>query len=83
MIQDWLPITQAQLDAALAYIEAHRSEVEAEYQTILADAQDIEQYWRAKNQARLAQIAALPPKPGQEEIYAKLQTAKVKLGLLP
>jgi prepilin-type N-terminal cleavage/methylation domain-containing protein len=29
----------------------------------------------------LAQIAKIPPKPGQEEIYAKLQAWKAKLGL--
>jgi uncharacterized protein (DUF433 family) len=83
LIQDWLPLTQEQADAALSYIETHRSEVDAEYQTVLQTAQEIQDYWAEKNRQRLAQIATLPPKPGQEEIYIKLQAWKAKLGLTP
>ncbi|UBF27768.1 DUF433 domain-containing protein [Kovacikia minuta CCNUW1] len=83
LIQDWLPLTEKQLEAALSYIETHRSEVEAEYQTVLQTAQEIQDYWEEKNHGRLAQIANISPKPGQEEIYAKLQTWKAKLGLAP
>jgi uncharacterized protein (DUF433 family) len=32
LILHWLPLTEAQLDAALAYIEANQAAVEAEYQ---------------------------------------------------
>jgi len=81
LIQNWLPLSAEQLDCALSYIEAHRSEVEQEYQTVLQIAQDNRQYWEARNRERLAKIAALPPKAGQEEIYAKLQAWKVQLGL--
>ncbi len=83
LIQDWLPLTQEQADAALSYIETHRHEVDAEYQTVLQTAQEIQDYWAEKNRQRLAQIATLPPKPGQEEIYKKLQAWKAKLGLTP
>ena len=38
-------------------------------------------YWEGKNRERLAQIAKIPPKPGTEEVYAKLQAWKAKLGL--
>ncbi|MFP4101260.1 DUF433 domain-containing protein [Coleofasciculus sp.] len=83
LIRDWLPLTQEQADAALSYIETHRSEVDAEYQTVLQTAQAIQDYWAEKNRQRLARIATLPAKPGQEEIYRKLQAWKAKLGLTP
>lgn len=81
LIRNWLPLTEAQLDAALAYIDANRNEVEAEYQNILQETESIRQYWEDKNRDRLSKIRALPPKPEQEEIHAKLQAWKAKLGL--
>jgi uncharacterized protein (DUF433 family) len=82
-IRDWLPLTEEQLEVALSYIETHRNEVEAEYQVVLQTAQEIQDYWQEKNRERLAQIANISPKPGQEEIHAKLQAWKTKLGLVP
>ncbi len=81
LIPNWLPLTEEQLDAALSYIDSNRTEVEAEYQTVLQEAQEMREYWEDKNRDRLAEIAKMPPKPGQEEIYAKLQAWKAKLGL--
>ena len=83
LIRNWLPLTEAQLQAALSYIDAHRSEVEAEYQTVVQIAQENQEYWQQKNRDRLAYVASLPPKPGQEEIRLKLQAWKAKLGLTP
>ena len=79
LILNWLPLTEEQLNAALFYIEANRTAVETEYQTVLQATQEMREYWEEKNRDRLAQIAKLPPKPGQEEVYAKLQTWKAKL----
>lgn len=81
LIRHWLPLTQEQLNAALSYIDANRTEVEAEYQTVLQETHEIRQYWEDKNRERLAQIAKMSPKPGQEEIHSKLQAWKAKLGL--
>jgi uncharacterized protein (DUF433 family) len=81
LIFNWLPLTEEQLNAALSYINANRTEVEAEYQTVLQETQERREYWEDKNRERLAQIAKMPPKPGQEEIHAKLQAWKAKLGL--
>jgi hypothetical protein len=53
----------------------------AEYQTVLQETQQIRKYWEDKNCQRLAQIAKIPPKPGNEDIHAKLQTWKAKLCL--
>jgi len=78
LILNWLPLTEEQLNAALSYMDTNRSEVEAEYQTVLQATQEMREYWEDKNRERLAQIAKLPPKPGHEEIYAKLQAWKAK-----
>jgi uncharacterized protein (DUF433 family) len=81
-ILNWLPLTEEQLNIAISYINSNYSEIEAEYQTILQTNQEIEQFWKNKNREHLAQIAKIHPKPGQEEIYAKLQAWKAKLGLI-
>jgi uncharacterized protein (DUF433 family) len=81
LIRNWLPLTEDQLNAALAYIETNSIEVEAEYQTVLQETQEIRQYWESKARERSTQIANLPPKQGQEELHAKLQAWKAKLGL--
>jgi uncharacterized protein (DUF433 family) len=80
-IRGMLNLTDEQVKAALSYIEANRAEVEAEYQIVLKEAEEIRQYWEERNRERLAQIKALPPKPGQEAIRAKLQAWKEKLGM--
>lgn len=80
-IREKLCLTDEQVNAALSYIETNRAEVEAEYQIVLEQAEEIRQYWEEKNRDRLAYIATLPPQPGREEIYAKLQAWKTKLGL--
>ncbi|HAX74577.1 MAG TPA: DUF433 domain-containing protein [Cyanobacteria bacterium UBA11372] len=82
LIENWLPLTQEQVNAALSYIEANRTEVEEEYQSVLQTAQELREYWEEKNRDRLAQIAKTPPKPGTEAIDAKLQAWKAKLGLI-
>lgn len=81
LIINWLPLTEDQLNAAFAYIDENHAEVEAEYQTVLQETHELRKYWEDKNRERLAQIAKMPPKPGQEEIYAKLQAWKAKLGM--
>ncbi|NEP12875.1 MAG: DUF433 domain-containing protein [Symploca sp. SIO2C1] len=81
LILNWLPLTEEQLHAALFYIDTNRTEVEAEYQTVLQATQEMREYWEDKNREHLAQIAKLSPKPGHEEIHAKLQAWKAKLGM--
>jgi hypothetical protein len=61
------------VDAALAYIEAHQAEVEAEYQQVLQSAAENRQYWEERNREHFARIAAIPPKLRQETMRAKLQ----------
>ena len=81
LILNWLPLTEEQLNAALSYIDANRSEVETDYQTVLRETQERRAYWEDKHRERLTEIAQMPPKPEQEAIHAKLQAWKAKLGL--
>jgi uncharacterized protein (DUF433 family) len=79
LIREKLCLTDAQVDAALAYIEAHRAEVEAEYQQVLQIAEDNRQYWEERNREHFSRLTITPPKPGQEAIRAKLQAWKDRL----
>ncbi|MDJ0734498.1 MAG: DUF433 domain-containing protein [Nostocaceae cyanobacterium] len=72
-IRDAFNLTDAQIHAALAYIEAHQTEVEAEYQEILKAAEETRQFWEQRNRERFARIAATPPRPGYEALRTKLQ----------
>jgi uncharacterized protein YgbK (DUF1537 family) len=72
-------LTEEQINTALAYIEANRADVEAEYQQVLKEAEELRQYYEEQNRERVARIAAKPPKPGTEAIRAKLQAEKAKL----
>lgn len=79
LIREKLCLTDAQVDAALSYIKSHQTEVEVEYQQVLQIAEENRQYWEERNRERLAHIAAMPPKPGQQVIRAKLQAWKDRL----
>jgi uncharacterized protein (DUF433 family) len=78
LIREYFELTDAQLDAALDHIEEHRAAVEAEYQQVLREAEENRQYWEERNRDRNALIARLPPKPGMEQAWAKLQAAKAR-----
>jgi uncharacterized protein (DUF433 family) len=79
LIREKLGLSDGQLDLALDYIEQHRSAVEIEYQECLQTAAEIREYWEDRNRERFAQIAAMPPKPGQEALRAKLQEWKDRI----
>ncbi|MEG4348018.1 DUF433 domain-containing protein [Microcoleus sp. A003_D6] len=82
-IRGLFDLTEEQINAALAYIEANRDTVEAEYEMVLKEAEELRLYYEEKNRDLIARIAAQPPKPGQEAIRAKLQAAKAKLKSQP
>lgn len=77
-IRGLFDLTEAQINSALTYIEENRALVEAEYQQVLKEAEELRLYYEEKNRDLIAKIAAMPPKPGQEEIRAKIKAAKAK-----
>ena len=78
LIRDTFNLTDAQISAALSYIEANQVQIEAEYQEVLQTREEIRQYWEDRNRERLARIAAMPRKPGKEAIWAKLEEQKAR-----
>jgi uncharacterized protein (DUF433 family) len=78
LIRDKFSLTNAQINAALSYIETNRPQIEAEYQEVLQNREEIRQYWEEHNRERFARIAAMPHKPGQEVIWAKLEEQKAR-----
>ncbi|MDJ1173933.1 DUF433 domain-containing protein [Roseofilum capinflatum] len=77
-IRGLFDLTEQQINDALTYIEENRALVEAEYQQVLKEAEELRLYYEEKNRDLIAKIAAMPPKPGQEEIRAKIKAAKAK-----
>lgn len=78
VIREHFRLTVKQTGDVLAYIEQHAAEVEAEYQRILAQADEQRQYWQQRNAQRLADIAAHPRNPAHETIWQKLDAMKQK-----
>ena len=81
LIQHWLDLSEKQITDTMDYIATQRSEVEAEYEMVVQQAEESRQYWEARNRERFATLATATPKPGQEAIRARLQAWKDKLGM--
>ena len=79
LIRDRLNLTDDQIADVMTYLAEHHTEVEAEYQQVLQEAAENRRYWEERNRARFAKIAALPPKPEQAAIRAKLAAHKAEL----
>jgi uncharacterized protein (DUF433 family) len=77
-IQGLFELTDDQINVALAYIEANRAEVEAEYDQVLRESAELQQYYAEQNRERIARIAAQRPKPGTEAAWERLQAVRAK-----
>jgi uncharacterized protein (DUF433 family) len=77
-IRDWLRLTDEQMRDAMAYIAAHRAEVEQEYQDVLQRAEEERRYREERNRERFAQIATLPPRTDYPEARAKLAALRAE-----
>ncbi|NEQ68399.1 MAG: DUF433 domain-containing protein [Symploca sp. SIO1B1] len=77
-IRSLFALTDEQIHFALSYIEANRAEVEAEYQVVLKQAQENQQYWEEHNREHFARVAAMPPKPAKEALWIKLREQKAR-----
>lgn len=77
-IRGLFDLTEDQINVALSYIEENRAEVEAEYQVVLKQAKETQHYWEERNREHSARVAAMPPKPGTEALWAKLREQKAR-----
>ena len=75
-IRDHFRLTIKQLEDVLAYIKQHQTEVEAEYQEILARAEVNRQYWQQRNAEHFAELAQRPHQPEHQAVWEKLETTK-------
>jgi uncharacterized protein (DUF433 family) len=78
LIRDTFNLTNAQINAALSYLEENKTQVEAEYQEVLQTREEIRLYWEERNRERFARIAAMPRQPEHEAIWAKLDELKAR-----
>ena len=76
LIRDAFNLTDAQIKAALSYIEEHQIEIEAEHQEILQTRKDIYQYWEGRNHDRFINITKTSPSLEQEALWTKLEAQK-------
>jgi uncharacterized protein (DUF433 family) len=79
LIRDRLNLTDRQMADVLVYLDAHRAEVDAEYQRVLREAEETRQYWEDHNRARFERIAATPSDPEREHLREKLEEWKSRL----
>jgi uncharacterized protein (DUF433 family) len=78
LIRNKFSLTDAQINAALSYIETNRTQVEAEYQEVLQTREEIRLYWEERNRDRFALLATKPRKPEQEALWVKLEHQKAE-----
>lgn len=82
LIRHQFYVTDDQFNAAISYIDTHYEEVEAEYQLVLQQAEEIRNYWQERNKERIAYISKLPPKPEYAAAWQKLQARKAKRAVI-
>jgi uncharacterized protein (DUF433 family) len=80
LIRDEFNLTDKQMNDVMEYITAHRDQVEQEYQVVLQQAEENRHYWETRNREHFERLAQTLP-PGQEQLRAKLQAFKVRLGM--
>ncbi|MBZ8181132.1 DUF433 domain-containing protein [Oscillatoria salina] len=78
LIRDKFNLTDEQIQVALSYIQANKTQVEAEYQEVLQTRKEIRQYWEDRNRQRFYQIAAMPHKQEDSALWAKLEKQKAR-----
>lgn len=77
-IRSLFNLSEAQIEVALQYIQDNRALVDAEYQQVLAESEELKQYYEQQNRERRAASQQAPPKPGMEAAWEKLQARKAQ-----
>ncbi|NEO26509.1 MAG: DUF433 domain-containing protein [Kamptonema sp. SIO4C4] len=78
LIRDKFNLTDPQIHAALSYIEANKTQVEAEYQEVLKTREEIRQYWEERNRQYFTELARKPHNPDQNALWKKLEQQKTE-----
>lgn len=69
-------LSKAQIEAALQYIETNRTLVEAEYQQVIRETEELQEYYEQQNQERRLRSRQATPKPGTEAAWEKLKALR-------
>lgn len=77
-IQGLFDLTEEQINVALTYIQNNRTEVEAEYQQVLKEAEELRLYYEEQNRDRVTRSMAQIPKPATESAWEKLKAVRAK-----
>lgn len=80
LIRDWHDLTDEQIDDVMAYVAEHREEVEAEYQEVVKQAEEIRRYWEERNRDRMKPIDPDTLSPERRALWEKHQEWKASLG---
>ncbi|MEL6488349.1 MAG: DUF433 domain-containing protein [Cyanobacteria bacterium J06621_3] len=80
-IRSTLNLTDEQLRVALAYVENNRSEVETEYQEVLATREAIHQYWEQRNCERFAAMESTRRSLTKEGLLSRLKLRATSISL--
>lgn len=75
LIRERLNLSDEQMRGVMAHIETHRAEVETEYEQVLREAAENQDYWTERNRERLQEIKATS-ELDIAALRAKLRAAK-------
>ena len=79
LIKDLFDLTDQQITGALAYIDANRNKVEAEYGIVIQKAEENRRYWTEYNREHLEKVASMPRKPEYEAVWKKLKARQARI----
>jgi uncharacterized protein (DUF433 family) len=71
-------LSETTIQDAIAYIEANRAAVDAEYYEVLQDAEHLEQHYRDRESEIKAKHSTTVPKPGTEALWEKLRSQQAR-----
>mgnify|MGYP001798446546 CR=1 FL=1 len=77
-IRGLFDLSEAQLEVALHYIQENRTLVEAEYQQVLQETEELRKYYDKLSRERQNQVSQPTPKPGTEAAWEKLMALREK-----
>jgi uncharacterized protein (DUF433 family) len=76
LLRHWLDLSEAEIAAAMSYIETNREEFEAEYAAVVRNAAERERYWRERNGQRELDPDKRHFTPEQTTAWARLEALR-------
>jgi uncharacterized protein (DUF433 family) len=80
-ILELYPLTDEQLQDAFNYFAAHGETFEAEYQQVVRESEELERFYRAKQEEILRAAANRPRTPEEAALRARFEEQKARKGI--